>query len=214
MPSTPLMGGLWTLCAEGFICCNLRTGYCPHYLFALSALSLCWPVRSAWHPSCPDRGAKYHYPTGKKEPRGPWSIGSVSRKETQTSSRWTGLGWSLEILLNSGRQRWVPNLIQYGDGVEEEISFCQIYYLYFSWQWHKGSWREELVVNESTVHYDRQSTTEFVAAGACSWGSSHLGRQGVLAFLSLFAFSPEHQPVGWDQPKSGLGLPSSVKLLW
>lgn len=49
---------------------------------------------------------------------------------------------------------------------------------------------------------------EFVVAGACSWDFLHLGKpgiraQGIVAFLSLFAFNPEPQPMWWCQPKSG-----------
>lgn len=96
------MGRLCALCANGFVCCNSRTGCCSHYLFVLSALSLHWPV----HPAL-----NIHYtlavqiveqnattPQARESYRGPWSIGNARQTETQTSSRGRWLSGKLKIL--------------------------------------------------------------------------------------------------------------------
>lgn len=52
----------------------------------------------------------------------------------------------------------------------------------------------------STVHSDRASMW---SSWCLEHGKRGIRAQGILAFLSPFAFSPEPQPMGWCQPKSG-----------
>lgn len=103
--------------------------------------------------------------------------------------------------------------------VRGEISFCQVYYLCFSWLWPKGSWGKE---NFFWLVVRTQSTLTAQACGVRGGWSMQLGLltlgkpgiraqgiSGITFTLCTHSWAPAH---GTVPAKIRVGLPSSVKV--